>query len=94
MKYYKRNNGEIYEKRETEIPIDGNCEEITEDEYNSAINKINSKIQIELEEQNDSSNSEDSYIQQLEAKNAELEAENAALLYQILTGEELENGTL
>ncbi len=92
MKYYKRDNGEIYEKRETEIPTTENCEEISKEEYDTAIAEINERIQSEIENSTiETDISKDEYILELETKNAELEAENAALLYQILTGEELDN---
>ncbi|MBQ8209911.1 MAG: hypothetical protein IJZ35_04955 [Clostridia bacterium] len=44
MKYYKRNNGKIYEARETEIPVSENCEEITQAEYSEAESSINEKL--------------------------------------------------
>lgn len=78
MRFYKRNNGEIYEKREAPLTVSDECEEITEDEYNSAIEEIHLKIQAEIETVEAQNQS---YIEQLEA-------ENAALLFQILTGEE------
>lgn len=58
---------------------DPQCIPITEEEYNAAIAEIEAKAQAEFEAEQQA---EQSYIEQLEA-------ENAALLYQLLTGEEL-----
>lgn len=77
--FYKQNNGETYEARETPLKTSENCIEITEEEYKSAVAEIYAKIEKEFLEE---AQAEQSYIEQLEA-------ENAALLYQLLTGEEL-----
>ena len=81
MKYYKRDNGAIYEARESELKTSENCVELTEEEFNTAIKEINARIQREAEEAESAEQTKDERI-------AELEAENAALLYQVLTGEE------
>lgn len=82
MKYYKRDDGAIYEARETELKTSESCVEITKDEYNAAIEEVNERILSEISQTASSEQSKDEYI-------AELEAENAALLFQVLTGEEL-----
>lgn len=56
---------------------DPQCIPISEEEYNAAIAELKAKAQAEYETEQQA---EQSYIQQLEA-------ENAALLYQVLTGE-------
>ena len=56
---------------------DPQCIPITEAEYNAAIAEIEAKAQAEYEAEQQA---EQTYIEQLEA-------ENAALLFQILTGE-------
>lgn len=82
MKYYKIIVADIisYEARET------GCDgiEITKDEYDKAITEINARIEAEMAK-----------IEQEEKDNYEriaaLEEENAALLYKLLTGEDLED---
>lgn len=86
MKFYKHDNGvAIYEAREIELKTSDTCVEITEEEYNAAVQEINERV---MREYNNGITIEIPYIRQLEARNAELEAENAALLFQNLTGEE------
>ena len=58
---------------------DPQCIPISEEEYNEAIAELEAKAQEEFEAEQ---KAEQSYIEQLES-------ENAALLFQILTGEEL-----
>ena len=58
---------------------DSFCTPITEEEYNTAMSKIEEEAAKEIQLQEEA---EQSYIEQLEK-------ENASLLYQILTGEEL-----
>ena len=63
------------------IPVyetNNNCIPITEEEYNTAMAELEAKAQQEQEE---AQQAEQTYIEQLEA-------ENASLLYQLLTGEE------
>ena len=79
MYYYKLNIDELISYQEWEQPLTSsgdNIEEVTEEEYNVAI-AATEQI-IEQEEQ-----SKDEQI-------AALEEENAALLYKLLTGEDLE----
>lgn len=57
---------------------DPQCIPITEEEYNAAIAEIEAKVQAEFESEQQA---EQTYIEKLET-------ENAALLFQILTGEE------
>lgn len=81
MRYYKIiNDGEIvgYQTHEEKLEYDY-LVEISEEEYNSEIDKLKA---IAAEEAKAAEQSKDDRI-------AELEAENAALLYQVLTGEEL-----
>ena len=56
---------------------DHQCIPISEDEYHAAIEEIKAKAQAELEAEQEA---EQTYVEQLEI-------ENAALLFQILTGE-------
>lgn len=58
---------------------DPQCIPITEEEYNAAIEKLIKSAESE----------EIAYEKSKDDRIAELEAENAALLYQVLTGEEL-----
>lgn len=60
---------------------DPQCIPISEEEYNTAIAELEAKAQAEYEAEQQA---EQSYIEQLES-------ENAALLYQILTGEEYDD---
>lgn len=60
---------------------DPQCIPISEEEYNTAITELKAKAQAEYEAEQQA---EQSYIEQLES-------ENAALLYQILTGEEYDD---
>lgn len=81
MHYYKETENEsIVGYFSNTISVnDARFEEITKEEYDNAMEEMKAKaeLEIELAEQ-----SKDERI-------AELEAENAALLYQVLTGEEL-----
>ena len=79
MKYYKQIENEIItayissvDECENEILV-----EITQEEYSSAIEEMRAK---NLSDEEASEQSKDELI-------AELEKENAALLYQVLTGE-------
>lgn len=78
MKYYKQpcQGAYLYIMSEDEL-TDPNAEEIIEDAYNAALAEIEEKNRSENERQED-------YI-------ASLERENAALLYQVLTGEVYED---
>ena len=81
MYYYKfidKDNNVTYQAHECEVLRDEMIM-ITEDEYNNVIETL--RADAEKENQEDES-SKDAYIRLLES-------ENAALLYQILTGEEL-----
>ena len=62
---------------------------ITEEEYNETLAELNAQYEAESEAIAAAEQSKDERIAELEAEKAELEAENAALLYQVLTGEEL-----
>ncbi len=88
MYYYKiEKNGVIdsFESRTT-VSSDDSMTEITKDEYDELLDEFNKKLQ-ELSEQ---ISAEESQIEQSKDERiATLEAENAALLYQVLTGEEL-----
>lgn len=88
MYYYKiEKNGVIdsFESRTT-VSSDDSMTEITKDEYDELLDEFNKKLQ-ELSEQ---IAAEGSQIEQSKDERiAALEAENAALLYQVLTGEEL-----
>lgn len=64
---------------------DTQCIPISEDEYYSAIAELEAKTEEILP---DEENAAPTYEELVEA-NKVLEAENAALLYQVLTGEEL-----
>lgn len=80
MYYKSMNEGQIVSIQTSEIPIEtsDNFIEITKEEYNS--------ISLEFEQK---AQAEDEAIQQEEQSYiSQLEAENAALLFQILTGEE------
>ncbi len=81
MKYYKHTNNGVtyYEARETEITVSNNCIEILKEDYETAVESIQTKIEAEAQAAEQSKND----------RIAELEAENAALLYQLMTGEEL-----
>ena len=81
MRFYRiEKNGEIVGYSKTNISsTDEGFVEITEVEYNSAIEELRAQNEAEAET---AEQSKDERI-------AELEAENAALLYQVLTGEEL-----
>ncbi len=81
MRFYRiEKNGEIVGYSKTNISsTDEGFVEITEVEYNSAIEELRAQSEAEAET---AEQSKDERI-------AELEAENAALLYQVLTGEEL-----
>ncbi|MBQ7962439.1 MAG: hypothetical protein IJ289_07540 [Clostridia bacterium] len=81
MKYYKftDQNGHItYQSHIAEV-IRDEMTEITEEEYFSVLAELQAKANAETE----------SAEQSKDDRIAELEAENAALLYQVLTGEEL-----
>lgn len=88
MYYYKiEKNGVIdsFESRTT-VSSDDSMTEITKDEYDELLDEFNKKLQ-ELSEQ---IAAEESQIEQSKDERiTELEAENAALLYRVLTGEEL-----
>lgn len=63
-----------------------NFEEITQEEYEEEINRQLEESFNEIPEE-----PEEISYEELLAANAELEAENAALLFQLLTGEEFVN---
>ena len=82
VRYYKIiNNGEITGYSETEADKSDCLDyvEIGEEEYHTAIRELREKAEAEAAEAE----------QRKDERIAELEAENAALLYQVLTGEEL-----
>lgn len=82
MRYYQvMNNGEITGYSQTEIDKSGcpDYQEISEAAYDEAIESLRERVKAE---QSAAEQSKDERI-------AALEAENAALLYQVLTGEEL-----
>ena len=78
MRYYKDKNLSYYQ---TDSLVPPCCIEISEEEYNTAIAAI--ETENEAEEFNVPT------YEELLIENQELERENASLLYQILTGEEL-----
>ena len=89
MIYYKHilNNEVVAYVSSPEKCADVTFFEISEEEYNAAIEEMRTHVSAEeVEEQTISER-----IAELEAENAILQAENAALLYQVLTGEELSN---
>ncbi len=81
MYYYKftDKNGNVTYQAHKDAVSREEMTDITESEYNAVAEEL--RIQAEKENQ-ESENSKDEYIKALEN-------ENAALLYQILTGEEL-----
>ena len=81
MHYYKFTDidGNTTYQAHNDTVIREEMTEITEEEYNSVIAELQAKAEAETE---DSEQSKDERI-------AALEKENAALLYQLLTGEEL-----
>ena len=83
MKYYKfiDDDGNVTYQSHTKEVNHPKMQEIMENEYIAILEelKTNAEVEVETEEQ-----SKDERI-------AELEEENASLLYQILTGEELNN---
>ena len=91
MRFYRiEKNGEIVGYSKTNISSTDECfVEITEVEYNSAIEELRAQNEAEAEAIAAAEQSKDERIAELEAENSKLEAENAALLYQVLTGEEL-----
>lgn len=76
MLYYKKGNN--YEARATPTP-DG--VEITKEEYENAVAEIEAMIELEVAES-------ERLLREREERMEELEHENAALLFQLLTGEE------
>ena len=87
MYYYKHiENGEIvsFETSENENNSDGYIK-MEYEEYKEEIKKLSPSN----DNDNDEIINKDEYIKQLEEENIKLESENAALLYQVLTGEEL-----
>lgn len=89
IKYYRKWLEEEqryqYEQRKQSVD-DASMTELTKEEYDAEVaEQWNAYLaSLPAEEQ-----SESPIYEELIAKNAELEAENAALLYQVLTGEEL-----
>ena len=83
MKYYKftDNNGNVTYQSHTKEVNHPKMQEITEAEYIAFLEESKTKAETEVET---GEQSKDERI-------VELEAENAALLYQILTGDELNN---
>lgn len=81
MHYYKETENEsIVGYFSNTISVnDARFEEITKEEYDNAMEEMKAKAELEIELAEQSK----------DARIAELEAENAALLYQVLTGEEL-----
>ena len=80
--YFYRNesNGVIVAWQSSDVPLHDDCLiEISEEEYTTAIEELQRRVESEAAE---AEQSKDERI-------AELEAENAALIYQVLTGEEL-----
>ncbi len=84
MFYYKiEENGEVVSvEARSSKSTDTSMAEITEDEYLALSEEIKSQYEDSIQEIIGEEQSKDERI-------AELEAENAALLYQVLTGEEL-----
>lgn len=81
MYYYRftdKNGNVTYQAHNKAVSRD-EMTEITESEYNDIIEELRMNAEKEMQEEE---NSKDEYIRALEN-------ENAALLYQILTGEEL-----
>lgn len=81
--YYKEiKNGEIWSYQAWEYPVTiNNLVEISEAEYNSAIEQLRAKAEEEYRLAEESILAEQERIENLEK-------ENAALLFQLLTGEE------
>lgn len=65
--------------------------EITSDEYQQLLSEMIGKFEKSTSELIHEEQAKVERIAELEAENAKLEAENAGLLYQVLTGEELSN---
>lgn len=85
MTYYYKvvENGELVNLQKTDFPciVDDILQEITEEEYVEISNRIAAEAEAE-------------YVQEEKTKDdriAELEQENAALLFQVLTGEDYES---
>ena len=85
MRFYKKfvQDSFVYSSREDDVS-DSDAIEITQEEYDAALTELEAKRQLEQEQARENEQTQEEYI-------AELEAENAALLYQILTGEEYSN---
>lgn len=81
MKYYKtvKNNEIVSLEARPMASTDSNMIEMSEEEYTSLSLELAEKA---LAEEQAAEQAQENYV-------AELEAENAALLYQVLTGEEL-----
>ena len=80
--YFYRNekDGVIVAWQSSNVPMHDDCLiEISEEEYKTAIEELQRRLESE---ETEAEQTKDERI-------AELEAENAALLYQVLTGEEL-----
>lgn len=65
--------------------------EITSDEYQQLLSEMIGKFEKSTSELIHEEQAKAERIAALEAENSKLEAENAGLLYQVLTGEELSN---
>lgn len=76
MYYYKLLNGDY---QSSLLPL-SNLDEISEEEYKSVVNEIEEFLKEQQESEKET-----------EERIAALEEENAALLYKLLTGEDLED---
>ena len=91
MRYYRKwleDEGRFQYEERAYIVSDNSMEEITEEEFTAETEKQWAEYLASLPEEDISF--KPSYDELL-AMNAELESENAALLFQILTGEEFED---
>lgn len=81
MHFYRleENNSVVAWMGSNDEIIDDNLKEVSQEEYENSVQELRNQVKAE-DAQNEQSKDE---------RIAELEAENAALLYQVLTGEEL-----
>lgn len=89
IKYYKKwiEDEQRYQYEERDHSVDDDSmTEITKEEYDA---EVAEQWNLYLASHPAEEESENQTYEELIAKNTELEAENAALLYQVLTGEEL-----
>lgn len=88
--FFKTKNTDVVQYGQAAIPIKDTSLyyiPITEEEYRTAIAELEERARLEAE----ADLTDEVSYEELLAANAELEAENAALLFQLLTGEEFIN---